>query len=154
MGSSPPAILFVTSEKSLTTDELRKELLRRAKDRGLDPMASSCAAWAGKVQLPRSLEDGDPGWRSRNGQGSDSLAEVYKLYADGHEELVQGVEIAEMTPSTFKDVVAVGDTPVVFTDEFIPRVGAIFSMGLSASSNVPVNFLRSAFDVVRGGLAG
>jgi hypothetical protein len=74
----------------------------------------------------------------QGGQGSDSLAEVYKLYPDGHEELVQGVGISEMTPGTFKDIVAVGDTPVVFTDEFIPRVGALFSLGMSASSNVPV----------------
>jgi hypothetical protein len=43
-----------------------------------------------------------------------------------------------MTPGTFKDVVAVSDTPVVFTDEFIPRVGALFSQGMSASSDVPV----------------
>ena len=48
-----------------------------------------------------------------------------------HKEIIEN-------SSSFKDVVAVGDTPVVFTDEFIPRVGAIFSMGLSASSNVPV----------------
>jgi predicted Zn-dependent protease len=130
-----PSNLFVTSEKSLTTDELRKELLRRAKDRGLDygivvrRVGGGAAASFMKMATRMAQQ---------NGQGSDSLAEVYKLYADGHEELVQGVEIAEMTPSTFKDVVAVGDTPVVFTDEFIPRVGAIFSMGLSASSNVPV----------------
>ena len=130
-----PSNLFVTSEKSLTTDELRKELLRRAKDRGLDygivvrRVGGGAAASFMKMATRMAQQ---------NGQVSDSLAEVYKLYADGHEELVQGVEIAEMTPSTFKDVVAVGDTPVVFTDEFIPRVGAIFSMGLSASSNVPV----------------
>jgi predicted Zn-dependent protease len=130
-----PSNLFVTSEKSLTNDELRKELLRRAKDRGLDygivvrRVGGGAAASFMKMATRMAQQ---------NGQGSDSLAEVYKLYADGREELVQGVEIAEITPSTFKDVVAVGDTPVVFSDEFIPRVGAIFSMGLSASSNVPV----------------
>jgi hypothetical protein len=43
-----------------------------------------------------------------------------------------------MTAATFKDIGAVGDTPTVFTDEFIPRVGALFSLGLSASSNVPI----------------
>ena len=74
----------------------------------------------------------------QGGQGGDSLAEVYKLYPDGREELIQGAEIAEMTPAAFKDIVAVGDTPVVFTDEFIPRVGSLFSLGIAASSNVPV----------------
>jgi predicted Zn-dependent protease len=130
-----PSNLFVTSEKSLTSDELRKELLRRAKDRGLDygvivRRVGGGAAASFMKMASRMAQQG--------GQGSDSLAEVYKLFPDGHEELVQGVELAEMTPGTFKDVVAVGDTPVVFTDEFIPRVGALFSMGMSASSNVPV----------------
>jgi hypothetical protein len=74
----------------------------------------------------------------QEGQGTTSIAEVYKLYADGHEELLRGVEISEMPPSTFKDIVAVGDTPVVFTDEFIPRVGALFSMGASAGSDMPI----------------
>ncbi len=130
-----PGNLLVTSEKSLSNDELRKELLRRAKDRGLDygivvrRVGGGAAASFMKL-ASRMAQQG--------GQGSDSLAEVYKLYPDGHEELVQGIGISEMTPGTFKDIVAVGDTPVVFTDEFIPRVGALFSMGLSASSNVPV----------------
>jgi len=74
----------------------------------------------------------------QGGQGGSSLAEVYQLYPDGREVLVQGIEIAEMTPAAFKDIVAVGDTPVVFTDEFIPRLGALFSLGLSPSSEMPV----------------
>ncbi len=72
------------------------------------------------------------------GQAGDSIAEVYKLYPDGHEELIRGAAIADMTAATFKDIVATGDTPSVFTDEFIPRAGALFSLGLSASSDVPI----------------
>jgi predicted Zn-dependent protease len=130
-----PSNLFVTSEKSLSNAELRQELLRRAKARGLDygivvrRVGGGAAASFMKMAV-RMAQQG--------GQSSDSLAEVYKLYSDGREELVQGVEIAEMTPATFKDIVAVGDSPVVFTDEFIPRAGALFSLGASASSDVPV----------------
>ena len=110
-------------------------MLRRAKARGLDygivvrRVGGGAAASFMKMALRMA---------QRADQGSDSIAEVYKLYPDGHEELVQALEIAEMTPATFKDVVAVGDTPVVFTDEFIPRIGALFSLGVSASSDVPV----------------
>ncbi len=130
-----PGNLFVTSEKSLTQDELRKELLRRVKDRGLDygvivRRVGGGAAASFMKMAARMAQQG--------GQGSDSLAEVYKLYPDGHEELVQGVELSEMTPGTFKDIVAVGDAPVVYTDEFIPRVGALFAGGASASSDVPI----------------
>ncbi len=130
-----PSNLVVTSEKSMTGDELRKELLRRAKDRGLDygiivrRVGGGAAASFMKMAM-RMAQQG--------GQERGSLAEVYKLYQDGHEELVQGIEIAEMTPANFKDIVAVGDTATVYTDEFIPRVGAMFSLGLSATADVPV----------------
>jgi predicted Zn-dependent protease len=130
-----PSNLFVTSEKSLSLDQLRQELLRRAKARGLDygiivRRVGGGAAASFMRMAVRMAQQG--------GQGSDSLAEVYKLYPDGREELVQGLEIAEMTPTAFRDVIAVGDTPVVFTDEFIPRIGALFSLGVAASSDVPV----------------
>ncbi len=72
------------------------------------------------------------------GAGGTSLAEVYKLFPDGREELVQGLEIAGMNPVQFKDIVAVGDASSVHTEEFVPRIGAMFSMGMSAFSNVPV----------------
>jgi predicted Zn-dependent protease len=130
-----PSNLFVTAEKSLSRDELRKELLRRAKDRGLDyaivvrRVGGGAAASFMRMAVRMSQQ---------GGQGGSSMAEVYKLFPDGHEELVQGVEIAEMTPATFKDIVAVGDAPIVFTDEFIPRVGALFSLGVSATSDVPI----------------
>lgn len=130
-----PSNLFVTSEKSLSGDELRKELLRRAKDRGLDYaiVVRRVGGGAAASFLKMAMKMAQQG-----GQGGSSLAEVYKLTPDGHEELVSGVEIAEMTPASFKDIVAAGDTPVVYTDEFIPRVGALFSLGISASSDVPV----------------
>ena len=130
-----PSNLFVTSERSETNDELRKELLRRTKDRGLDygivvrRVGGGAAASFMKMASRMAQQDS---------QGAGSLAEVYKLYADGREELVRGVAIAAMSPSIFRDIVAVGNTPVVFTDEFIPRVGALFSNGISASSDVPV----------------
>ncbi|HTZ95237.1 MAG TPA: metallopeptidase TldD-related protein [Terriglobales bacterium] len=130
-----PGNLLVTSDKSLSRDELHKELLRRAKDRGLDygilvRRSGGGAASSFMRMAYRMAQQG--------GQGSGAMPEVYKLYQDGHEELVQGVELADLSAGTFKDIVAVGDTPVVFTDEFIPRIGALFSVGISGSSDVPV----------------
>lgn len=76
---------------------------------------------------------------AQGGQSSsEAMAEVYKVFPDGHEELLRGIEISELPVSSFKDIVAVSDTPVVYTDEFVPRVGALFSLGVSASSNVPI----------------
>jgi len=130
-----PSNLLITSDKPLTSAELRKELLRLAKARGLDyaivvRRVGGGAAGSFMKMAARMAQQG--------GQGSSSLAEVYKVYADGHEEPLPGMEIADMNASAFKEISAVGDTPVVFTDEFMPRIGAFFSMGISASSNVPV----------------
>jgi hypothetical protein len=130
-----PSNLIVSSDKSLSTEELHKELLRRAKDRGLDyaivvRRSGGGAASSFMTMAMRMAQQG--------GQGTAAMPEVYKLYQDGHEELVQGVELSEMNPSAFKEIVAVGDAPIVFTDEFIPRIGALFSLGISASSDVPV----------------
>ena len=72
------------------------------------------------------------------GQEGTSLAEVYKLFADGHEEPLLGVEISEMSPAVFRDIVAVGDSPSLYTDEFIPRVGALYSMGASGATDLPL----------------
>ena len=130
-----PSNLFVTAEKTMTTDELHKELLRRVKDRGLDygiviRRVGGGAAASFMKMAARMAQQGE--------QGGSSLAQVYKLYPDGHEELVKGLELGEMTPAVFKDIVAVGDTPTVFTDEFIPRIGSLFSMGVSSSADMPV----------------
>ena len=103
-----PSNLFLTAEKSSTSDELRKELLRRAKDRGLDygivirRLGGGSEASFMRMAM-RMAQQG--------GQSASSLAEVYKLFPDGHEELVQGVELADMTPAAFRDIVAVGINP-------------------------------------------
>jgi len=36
---------------------------------------------------------------------SGSLAEAYRVYADGHEELIRGLELADVSASAFKDIV-------------------------------------------------
>jgi predicted Zn-dependent protease len=131
-----PSNLFVTSDKGLSPDELRKELLRRVKERGLDYGIVVRRVGGGSAASFMKMAARMAGQSGAN--TSNSISEVYKLYPDGREELVRGVEIAEMTPATFKDVVAVGAAPVVYSDEFVPRIGALFSLGVSASSNVPV----------------
>jgi len=62
---------------------------------------------------------------------SPSLAEVYKLYSDGHEEPLRGVHITDLSGEAFKEIVAAGDTPVLYNDQLSPRMNSIFSMGFS-----------------------
>ncbi len=43
-----------------------------------------------------------------------NLLDVYRVYPDGHEELVRGTQAAGMAPSQFKEVLAVGQKPYVY----------------------------------------
>jgi len=130
-----PSNLLVTNDKPATDADLRKQLLQMASDRGLKygvivrHVGGGSSAYFLKIAAQMMQQGEQPG---------DSMAEVYKLYPDGHEELVQGIQIAEMTAAPFRDIVAAGDTPAVYTDEFIPRISAIFSFGISSASQVPV----------------
>jgi hypothetical protein len=130
-----PSNLLITTDKPSTDADLRKQLLRLAADRGLPyaivvrHIGGGSAASFIKMAARMMQQDVQIG---------NSLAEVYKLFPDGHEELVKGVEISDMSPALFRDIVAAGSTPTVYTDDFIPRVGAIFSFGISAATQVPV----------------
>jgi predicted Zn-dependent protease len=129
-----PSNLFVKSEKTISSDELRKELLRRAKERGLEyglvVRHVGGGAEASFLQMARQM--------ANQAGGSDSLLEVSKLYPDGHEEPLRGVHITELPPESFKEIIATGDTPVLFNDELIPRMTSLFSMGLSSGGDLPV----------------
>jgi predicted Zn-dependent protease len=130
-----PSNLLVTNDKPTTDADMRKQLLQMASDRGLKygiivkHVGGGSAAFFARLAARMMQQGAQPG---------DSMAEVYKLYPDGHEELVQGIQIAEMTAAPFRDIVAAGDTLDVYTDEFIPRISALFSFGISSASQVPV----------------
>jgi predicted Zn-dependent protease len=134
MGASP-SNLFLSSEKTSGGEQLRQELLRLAKARGLDygiivrRVGGGTAASFMRMAARMAQQDME---------GDGALAEVYKLHADGHQELLRGVEVSEMPLSAFKDIVAVGDTPQVATDEFIPRLSAFFSMNISSAADLPL----------------
>ncbi len=131
-----PSNLFLNSQNSVNAQKLREDLLRRVRDRGLPygivVRRVGGGASAGFLRvIARMTANPDAG-------PSGTLAEVYRLYPDGREELVRGLELADVSPGAFKDIVEVGDTPTVFTDQFIPRLGSIFSLGTAATANIPV----------------
>lgn len=131
-----PSNMLVTSDRSAGGAELRKELLRRARARGLDhaivvrrvgggDAAASLARLA--VRMGAAAEG-----------GSSALAQVYLIHADGSEEILRGVELTEMPLAAFKDIAAVGDAPAVFSGEMVPRLGQIFALGLDPRGGAPV----------------
>jgi len=128
-----PSNLLLQSDKASSAEELRKQLLLRAKERGLDYAIVvrhlGGGSEANLMEMAKQM--------TKQG-GSSSLPEVYKVYPDGHEEPLRGVHIADLAPESFKEIIATGDSPVVYSDELIPRISALFSMGISARSDLPV----------------
>lgn len=126
-----PGTLILSSEKTASNQELRLELLRRAKLRGYEYgiVVRQASSGGGLEALMRMASMFGGGGKAP----SSALLEVYKVFPDGHEELLRGAEPAELAPAMFKDVVAVGSTPVVYTDVFVPKVGAALSFGMAAT---------------------
>lgn len=117
-----PWNLFLTAKKTETSKELREHLLRLAKARGYDYGV-----------VVRQAGEGGLSWIARfagnmgaPGAPSTATAEIFRVYADGREEPVRGVEIGGLTANSFKDIVAVGDKPTVYHGPHIPMMNAVF----------------------------
>jgi len=128
-----PSNLILQSDKPFSAEDLRKQLLQRAKERGLDYAIVvrhlGGGSEANLMEMAKQMTQ----------QGSSrSIPEVYKLYPDGHEEPLRGVHISDLAPESFKEIIATGDKPVIYSDELIPRMSSLFSMGLSSRSDLPV----------------
>jgi len=125
-GAGPaPSNLVVTTASPLPAAELRRLLLERARARGLDHAIVVRRVGAGGAGGPlarlasRMAATALP--------GSNAMAEVLRLHLDGREEPLRGVELAELTAASFREVVAAGDRPVVFHGEYQNLLTAMFA---------------------------
>jgi predicted Zn-dependent protease len=87
-----PSNLFVDSDKTSTPEELKKQLVESAKSRG-NKYGIVIRKLSGK---------------------SATLA--YRVYEDGHEELIRNADISELNSASFKDILAVSSQRVVYTE--------------------------------------
>ncbi len=116
---SAPACLLVSGTQTLNGGALRDELLDTAQDEGL--------AFAIRVASLGSL--GSSGRNGRESAPGPTPLEVYKVYSDGREELVRGVELGRVDLKAFKRILAMGDTPYVLnTPGSVPQTIAVPAM--------------------------
>ncbi len=112
-GSGPAASnLIVTTGKGLSDDELRAELMRLVKQRGLDygvvvRRLTYSSRSVAQVPLAAMAFSG--------AGGSESVILVFKVFPDGHEELVRNVEFSGITNTDFKDIAAASKTASIYT---------------------------------------
>jgi hypothetical protein len=91
-GQAEPSNLFVTTETGLSEADLRAKFLATVKQRNKD--------YGILVRRLRTTQRPVMAW---------------KVYLDGHEELIRGVQFTGMNPSAFKDIVAVSKEQNILT---------------------------------------
>jgi hypothetical protein len=100
-------------KKQLSPAEMKKRLLKLVKDRDLPygivvrTAMDQNLLFTGVIrQLGNELPVGQ-------GEGKLGLLETYRVYPDGREELIRGVEAAGIAPASFKDILAVSKSTTV-----------------------------------------
>jgi predicted Zn-dependent protease len=112
-----PSNLFVSSDKTSTPEELRKRLVESAKSEG-DAYGIVVRRLSGKTATI-----------------------AYRIYADGHEELVRNADVSELTAASFKNISAVSDQRTVYT-EVAPFKGALaFNLNTAAGVQPLVSYV-------------
>jgi len=112
-----PSNLFVASEKTSTAAELRRQLLDSAKSQG-NPYGLIVRRLSGK---------------------SATLA--YRIYQDGREELVRNADITELTSSSFKNITAVSDQRIVYTEAAPLKNSSPFNMNVASGGQPLVSYV-------------
>jgi len=130
-----PSNLVFTADKMLPPEQLKAELMRLVKQRGKE--YGILVRRINNPSLAQSLGRSRTVIITNRGSGAvdvDPLIEAYKIYPDGREELVRNLNILGLSLSAFKDIVAAGDAPFVYTAPIrlrrvSPVVGGLFFNG-------------------------
>jgi hypothetical protein len=130
-GTVAPSNLLVTVTQGLPEEAVKAKLLSIVQQRGkpfgiiVERLANPMAADVQDMMMSL-MSSVMPG---QGGEGSTRLALVaYKVFPDGHEELVRNVAIDGVTTPSFKDVVAASTSSVVYSTPFLSMKNSVFSL--------------------------
>jgi hypothetical protein len=133
-----PSNLVLTSQKALSTDALRAELLRLVKQR-----SKEYGIVVRRIGNPGVRGSGDgtvfsfgsPG-PGRQRSWVEPVITAYKVYPNGREELIRNATFPGFTVQAFKEIIAVSDKPMVYTAPFLVRNLNQFSFNPGAGVTV------------------
>ena len=114
-GLPTPTNLLVTTTEKTPVAELRKKLIDLIQQRGLE-----YGIVIRKLDFPSSaaLEEARRLITSGGGTGSAQPVPlplyIYKLFADGHEQMIRGVRLRGVNARSLKDILFAGDDNVTF----------------------------------------
>ncbi len=133
-GTMPSNLIF-TSTKSMTSDQLKAELLKVVKQRNKE-YGIIVRRMGDQVLAQNMLRSRVIIFTSGAPQAIEvePLIEAYKVFPDGHEELVRNLTVNGLSMGAFKDILAVSDTPSVETRPFRQK---IFSPATGGIQSIP-----------------
>jgi hypothetical protein len=79
--------------------------------------------------------------RSRNANNAVNAVLAYKVFPDGHEELVRGLQFFGLTGLSFKDIVAASRDLNFLTLRYQPPAGQFFAPNEGDENFTPVSML-------------
>jgi len=130
-GSVGPSNLLVSVTQGLPEEAMKAKLLSIVQQRGkpfgivVERLASPMAGEAQDVMMSL-MTSVMPG---RGGEGGTRLALVaFKIFPDGHEELVRNVAIDSLNAASFKEIIAASASPLVYSTPFLSMKSSVFSI--------------------------
>lgn len=129
--------LVVRSATGETRDDLVRRLIDSCRAQGME-----YGLRIDRLDLPALSGRDDPGVRRGTPETIQPPTLAYKVFvADGHEELVRGLAVTEMSVRTLREVVAAGGEPVVWTRPYLPRSLWLGSPGALGTESLPVSIV-------------
>ncbi len=120
-GSSAPSVIRITSTKKYTMDELKQELIKAVEEEGLPfgyivkgltpPSVAAELEGSDVMSLLLMQQQGSP---PPNQFQLTKPYLVFRVYPDGREELVRGIEFRSLSVNAFKDIIATSDKAFVY----------------------------------------
>jgi len=129
-GASTPAFsnLFISASDTVPVAELKKKLIDLAQTRG-----KQYGIIVRKMDFPSSASVDEVRRIFTGSQGAERPVStpllVYKVFADGHEELVRGLRFRGLTARSLKDILAAGNDSAAF--EYMDSAAPFALMGAS-----------------------
>lgn len=121
-------VTTVDPKRKLSSADLKKRMLKLVKDRALPYGIIIRKALNQNLLFTGIYPLMGSDYPIPQGEGKTGILEAVRVFADGREELIRGVEAAGLAPSLFKDIVATGKTQTVH-NALLPAVAPAFITG-------------------------
>jgi hypothetical protein len=115
-----PSNLIVSAQNGFAAPELKDELLKLAKQRGKEYGIVIRRIGNPLLRISRDLASAALGLTVSPGEEArvESIILAFKVFPDGHEELIRNVELTGMSTSLFKEIVAASKDSTVYNAPF------------------------------------